>query len=1307
MDTDFNDRFEHDEFSIEQVKQLFHCLVDNDDNLLKKCCDFLNNSLIDDDSTINNNVSSQKTTFRNGECETEQQQQQTEIHFESRNDEFEQIISSLSQNIRQIQLEFNQHNNNNKNPTTTINCCELFDSFFNKSNQIQSDLVKIKKFLILKSTSGEEKRCRKHSTCGQSYNNYINRILGNRFFFLQLLHFECIILHYLKCFSQQQHTFSNNNLSNDILLSQMQCLFRNYYTLIIKLSYEPPFVQSVRSLHPKSSIITCNILCYYLKLLDHKLIRENSQNNQQELVDTIINNRSIVIILDYLIILNRLELLDFKTEIFPNIIAGFGENQSDFDKIIQIIQEYFENNPDSSLLSSQINLVRFGNLILRKFGSLNKFIEKSTLRSRTILMLFNVCRKLRCDSDRFCSSWILLPTVIELLEHCNQYHREICEQKSALNLNKDDIDRLEIGEKLIEKDSQLKLYLSILRDIYGILSLLLTFTESSITNEYFRSLKIGEIIFQKFMQPFVCSLNGTEHNDPIISDDNYRQMKINTISEAYKISNLYRKQYDRIIHYTNRLVVMSSMFIQRLLPSLLIPLDDNRNPFTFQYNPHLPKATTIVEQISEDQGDYDDDEEQPDLEIYPVGSDEECLESDLFSESELEDTTSNDNNKKKSEEIDSSLARSYLGFFPEIKFNCSNDDNELKLSCSCDQDCSKPIFKQQPTNISTFIRPDKIDDFDWKKTFTAIYDSIKTVQPKQVIPTPELNNCHQQNSVQIHPMTYPFLKNAIRLKNYHHIKLLDHVGQRLFPLFNNSEYNIVYDIEKPVAKTMDDEKFLKFESRFECGNLRKALFIQQSNPNENNEQEYLLILNPDINCTSHTQWFYFQVKQMQTNHKYRFKIINCEKKSILFNNGQQPLFYSCREYEKCGKTWQRIHDNEPMTNNKYIVAYYRNHYVKNKEFKNLFKAKLYYTLEFTFTFPYENDECYFAFNIPFSYSQLQTNICYWSYLVDNHNRKKSVNPGDQILFISQTLCSSLKGNDLPVITITSNDKFDDKHYIMITARVHPSESNSSWKELLDKYIFKIIPMLNPDGVINGCTRTDLQTEDLNRHWMDPSPILHPTIYHSKMLLQCLHTYSGGRNPVAFLDIHGHSRRHNIFSYSCFPLLSWKKSDQQNYFKKHLQKHLCVCTDNTTCKLIDQLESIKNEMNDDDEHVVNLAMPPFLTIPLVLQYQQSPAFNPDYCSFAMQKDREQTARLVAYRQYGINLAYTIECSASGCDRGPYAGQNLSIIQMQEMGHFLAKSFNLIKFIYCSSKHFPLIQFIPESIDDTTTKCKQGK
>lgn len=60
---------------------------------------------------------------------------------------------------------------------------------------------------------------------------------------------------------------------------------------------------------------------------------------------------------------------------------------------------------------------------------------------------------------------------------------------------------------------------------------------------------------------------------------------------------------------------------------------------------------------------------------------------------------------------------------------------------------------------------------------------------------------------------------------------------------------------------------------------------------------------------------------------------------------------------------------------------------------------------------------------------------------------------------------------------------EDKKYIVISARVHPGESNASWimrgflnhltsdhpnaMALREKFVFKIIPMLNPDGVIHG------------------------------------------------------------------------------------------------------------------------------------------------------------------------------------------------------------------------------------------------
>jgi murein tripeptide amidase MpaA len=56
------------------------------------------------------------------------------------------------------------------------------------------------------------------------------------------------------------------------------------------------------------------------------------------------------------------------------------------------------------------------------------------------------------------------------------------------------------------------------------------------------------------------------------------------------------------------------------------------------------------------------------------------------------------------------------------------------------------------------------------------------------------------------------------------------------------------------------------------------------------------------------------------------------------------------------------------------------------------------------------------------------------------------------------------------------------------------------KALRDQFVFKIIPMLNPDGVINGNYRCSLLGCDLNRRWKYPSEMLHPTIFHTKSLI---------------------------------------------------------------------------------------------------------------------------------------------------------------------------------------------------------------
>mmetsp|Transcript_18907 Transcript_18907/g.62144 ORF Transcript_18907/g.62144 Transcript_18907/m.62144 type:complete len:711 (-) Transcript_18907:2680-4812(-) len=402
-----------------------------------------------------------------------------------------------------------------------------------------------------------------------------------------------------------------------------------------------------------------------------------------------------------------------------------------------------------------------------------------------------------------------------------------------------------------------------------------------------------------------------------------------------------------------------------------------------------------------------------------------------------------------------------------------------------------------------------------------------------------------------------------------------------------------------------DDATLIFESRFESGNLRRAIQIFS--------YEYDLILRPDINTRGHTQWFYFSVKNMKRGRRYKFNIINMMKPDSVYNQGLRPLVYSEKEAEK-GTGWHRTGTD---------IAYYPNSLKR--------KSGTYFTLTFTVTFQHEDDLCYLAHCYPFTFTDLNL-----------HLTRLEADPARASTFRRRTLCQTLAGNNCEILTITSSssdlEEMKARRGILLTARVHPGESQSSWmmkgvidfltgpsldaKILRDNFVFKVIPMLNPDGVINGNYRCSLSGQDLNRQWLSPSRSLHPTIFFTKMLLKRL---TQEREVAMYCDLHGHSRKKNVFIYGC---------DNKARGSQHLRLRERI-------------------------------------FPRLL-WQNSECFSFTDCSFKVQRCKEATGRVVVRREFDILNSFTLECSFAGTNFGAKAGQHMKVEDLERMGAVLCST-----------------------------------
>lgn len=57
------------------------------------------------------------------------------------------------------------------------------------------------------------------------------------------------------------------------------------------------------------------------------------------------------------------------------------------------------------------------------------------------------------------------------------------------------------------------------------------------------------------------------------------------------------------------------------------------------------------------------------------------------------------------------------------------------------------------------------------------------------------------------------------------------------------------------------------------------------------------------------------------------------------------------------------------------------------------------------------------------------------------------------------------------------------------------------QKLRSRFVFKIVPMINPDGVIVGNYRCGLAGRDLNRNYRQPTKEAFPTVWYTKAMIE--------------------------------------------------------------------------------------------------------------------------------------------------------------------------------------------------------------
>ena len=558
-------------------------------------------------------------------------------------------------------------------------------------------------------------------------------------------------------------------------------------------------------------------------------------------------------------------------------------------------------------------------------------------------------------------------------------------------------------------------------------------------------------------------------------------------------------------------------------------------------------------------------------------------------------------------------------------------------------------YLQNDNNIPYPLQRDK-NPLEVQNNNSYIIHQLKDIQALHQ------NNIYNYKKGNICKLVYSEEEYKNENKYISYDKLIDLINIKE-PFDKNAYKNFKY-------KNYNKDNELLFSSKFESGNLRYAIKLSS------NEYDLILRPETNSMRTYHWFFFRVKINNFTSSDKLnknkivKFNIINLYKKTILFNENVKILsyynngwsrdtfdihyfsndipnqmeinrnnvnnninFYDENDLNDSFISSKTGYSVSTTTNTNMNINISNNFTIYNENFdeNNLSNDEVnsnnkeemkYHTLTFSFDFSNINTNekyVYFAYCYPYSFTQL----C--KYLSSLNNYK-------DILRLDDQFGRSLEGNLLYILIITdftdSFDKLADKKAIIFTSRVHPGESNGSYviqgvidfllsndpsaKNLRKNFIFKIIPMLNPDGVIRGNFRMNILGKDLNRMWDEPVKNICPTIFNAiEMIKKTLNS----RDIYFFCDFHGHSNKNNFFLYSCKHKSDYLQLDEKTFIKNPQKNKL------TYYELV--FQNILNQENN---------------------------FLDEYsCSNKILQSKMQTSRAILKNIFKVDFSYCLESS----------------------------------------------------------------